>query len=77
MKHAFTMGGYPAEYDLTTLVFTRWEMDGVAVADTRAMTDDERQFFTGTSLPSLVEQVQSLTSAVDQLILDNLMGPPA
>lgn len=72
----FTMAGHRAEYDLTTNTFTRWELDGETIAETRPMTDDEIRFAKplAADIPTLMQQVNQLTAAVDQLVIDSLMA---
>jgi hypothetical protein len=71
MKHTFTQGNCTAEYDLDTRMFTRYEADGSTVAETRPMVDAELR---EVGIDPQAEQVASLNDAVNQLILDALMG---
>lgn len=65
------LDGCRAEYDLDAGTFTVWAADGKTVATTRPITEGERL-----TLDPLAptRQVASLTDAVNQLILDALMG---
>lgn len=71
MKHAFTQGDCRAEYDTDAGTFTRWADNDVDIAETRPMTDGELASF---ELPAVPARVRELTDAVDELILNSLMG---
>lgn len=80
MKFAFTMAGHRAEYDLTAGTFTRWEEDGETVAVTRQADKQEldairrEMGLTTQNLDDLAVQLIEMQGALDQLILNDLLG---
>lgn len=71
MKRVYMHGNCRAEYDTDANTYTRWTPDGSAIDVQRPMTDAERE----SELPPVThQQIADLTDAIDQLILDSLMG---
>jgi hypothetical protein len=71
LKTIIASTGSRIDYDTDAGTVTRWTEDGSAIAESRPMSNAERQHFEADALP---DKVASLTAAVDQLILDTLMG---
>lgn len=80
MKYRFTMAGHQAEYDLTAKTFTRWEADDETVAETRPADEQELEAVRrDLGMPTahqeaLAAQIAEMQGAVDQLILNDLLG---
>lgn len=71
MKQTVINGDCRAEYDTDADTYTRWLPDGVTIDEQRPLTAGERTFLLP---PATQAQLDSLTDAVNQLVLDALMG---